>query len=120
MATESSTSWSPIRDQATVSVLLGNGDGTFRSHVDYPVPGAGSVEVADFNGDGKLDVAVATFQPMVYILLGNGDGTFQAPLSFPTRHPWKPLPADFNGDGRLDIAIGNFYDGSVSVLLAIF
>ena len=60
-----------------VSVLLGNGDGTFRPAVHYAA-GIGPIFVAagDFNGDGKLDLAVA-ISGGVRVLLGNGDGTFQ-------------------------------------------
>ena len=97
---------------------MGNGDGTFRQHVDYPDPGAGGVAaVGDFNQDGKLDLLVDNANT-ADILLGNGDGTLQAPLSFPTGgRPWGGVAADFSGDGRLDIAVGNFNDGTVSVLL---
>jgi hypothetical protein len=63
-------------DTGTVSILLGNGDGTFRASREY---GAGidtfSVAVGDFNGDGKPDLVVGT-NGGVGILLGNGDGTF--------------------------------------------
>jgi hypothetical protein len=61
-----------------VSVLLGNGDGTFRAAASYAVgSGPVSVAVGDFNGDGKLDLAVANEgSGDVSVLLGNGDGTF--------------------------------------------
>jgi hypothetical protein len=60
----------------SVSVLLGNGDGTFQTHVDYATgSGPDSVAVGDFNGDGKADLAV-TNDYAVSVLLGNGDGTF--------------------------------------------
>ena len=64
----------------TVSVLLGNGDGTFQAHVDYPTGQAPtSVTIGDFNGDGKLDLAVINQDDnTVSILLGNGDGTFES------------------------------------------
>ena len=62
-----------------VSILLGNGDGTFQSAVNYPAGSSpGSVVVADLNGDGFLDLAVTNYGGTVNVLLGNGDGTFQA------------------------------------------
>lgn len=102
-----------------VSILLGNGEGTFRPRVDYPTTGGAiRIDVGDFNQDGKLDLAVSTVKPSVDILLGNGDGTFQPALSFPTgNRPWNPVAADFNGDGHLDVATGNWDDGTISVLL---
>src|SRR5207244_1021346 len=72
-----------VADQTdnTISIFIGNGDGTFQTAVAYA---AGSnptwVAVADFNLDGKLDVAV-TASGTALTLQGNGDGTFQAPLS---------------------------------------
>ena len=61
---------------ATVSVLLGNGDGTFQPRSDYASGyGLRSLVAVDFNRDGALDLAAVYGQ--VYVLLGNGDGTFQ-------------------------------------------
>ena len=65
----------------SVSVLLGNGDGTFQNAMTTVVPDAvaafSQIVVSDFNGDGKLDVAIGS---LGVLLLGNGDGTFQTPL----------------------------------------
>src|SRR5260370_25213921 len=67
-------------DSDNISVLLGNGDGSFQVRQDFttarvPV----SVVVADFNGDGLSDLAVANvLSGNVSVLLGNGDGSFQA------------------------------------------
>jgi hypothetical protein len=106
----------------TVSVLLGNGDGTFKAHVDYPTGvGAYSVTIGDFNGDKKLDLAVAeTFSNTVSILLGNGDGTFQTNMDFVVGGSAESVVAhDFNGDGRLDLAVANGGTNTVSVLLQV-
>jgi hypothetical protein len=93
-----------------VSVLLGNGDGTFAAAVNYSVGTlASSVATADFNGDGKLDLAVVNHgDGTISILLGNGDGTFQAAIAYPAGTNAISLAvADFNGDGRLDLAVGS-------------
>ncbi len=100
----------------TISILLGNGDGTFRT----PMTFLGSVPisnpplaVADFNGDGNLDLARAGHSGSISIFLGNGDGTFQAGIVSPIMQPnpnisfISPMTVgDFNRDGKLDIAIG--------------
>ncbi len=107
-----------------LEILLGNGDGTFRSLVDYPT-GCGSnlndctAATADLNGDGKLDLVVRNSPAnTVQVLLGNGDGTFQNPLSFATgSNPEQVVVGDFNGDGRLDLVVANLDDSFVSVLL---
>ena len=101
-----------------VSILLGNGDGTFQTHVDYATgiqPSA--VVAADFNGDGKLDLAVANacgdpgceyYPGSVSILLGNGDGTFQAHVDYPTSGPFSLAIGDLNGDGKLDLVAADW------------
>lgn len=105
----------------SVSVLLGNGDGTFQPHVDYAVGSTPStVVVGDFNRDGKLDFAVCVQgSNTVAILLGNGDGTFQPPADFATGGGTaaRMVAGDFNGDGNLDLATTNSFAGTVSILL---
>ncbi|MGA8764368.1 MAG: FG-GAP-like repeat-containing protein [Candidatus Sulfotelmatobacter sp.] len=105
---------------STVSVLLGNGDGTFRARVDH-VTGTTpeGVAVGDFNNDGKLDIAVTnSASNTVSIFLGNGDGSFQPKKDYATGNtPWGIAVGDFNRDGNLDVVVTNATDGSVSVLL---
>src|SRR5580704_9285604 len=103
---------------AAISVLLGNGDGTFGSPIVYTSNllsiYSASIAVADFNGDGRLDVALTdTFgsDNAVAIALGNGDGTFQNP---PILYSAGLLPAgvvslDVNGDGKPDLAVAGGY-----------
>ena len=71
-----------------MSVLLGNGDGTFQAHIDYST-GAGTspecMRLGDFNGDGKLDVVTANAGTSnLSVLLNQGNGTFGAPTMFGT------------------------------------
>lgn len=94
----------------TVSVWLGNGDGTFQTSGEYQSGlEAFSVAVGDFNGDGTLDLAVASRgDSSVGVLLGNGDGTFQTHMNFPTApNPQFITIADFDSDGRLDLAVAS-------------
>ena len=69
-----------------------------------------SVAVGDFNGDGKLDLAVANYDSnTVSILLGTGTGSFGAKTDFGTGiEPASVAVGDFNGDGKLDLAVTNF------------
>jgi hypothetical protein len=103
-----------------VSVLLGKGDGTFQKHADYPV-GAGpdGIAVADFNGDGKLDLAVANdVGSSISVLFGNGDGTFQAHQDYAAgSFPHWIAVGDFNGDGKPDLVITNEGGASVGVFV---
>jgi uncharacterized protein (TIGR03437 family) len=105
-----------------VTVLLGNGNGSFQAPVFYPVGGyAPAVAVSDFNTDGKADLVVvhyaSTLPGQAAILLGNGDGTFQTAVNYSVgRGPGAVVAGDFNGDGNADLAVGSI-DSTVAVLL---
>src|SRR2546425_4616541 len=107
----------------TVSVLLGNGDGTFQPALIFGTSGANPeyVAVGDFNGDGVPDLAVAhsgSTPGTVSVLLGNGDGTFQPARLFAAgQGSLSVAVGDVNGDGRPDLAVANYYSNDVSVLL---
>lgn len=103
-----------------VSVLLGNGDGSFAASTTYG-PYYGQIfspVLADFSGDGNVDVAVAAWHSSaVKVFLGNGDGTLQAPSDFATAWGCNSLAAgDFNSDGEGDLVATN-YATDVSMLL---
>ena len=108
-----------------VSILLGNGDGTFQAKVDYAAGrDPNSMTAGDWNGDGNLDLAVANGHVSggVSILLGNGNGTFQAKVDYATGDSPRSVTAgDWNGDKKLDLAVANVgaarLSDDVSILL---
>jgi hypothetical protein len=104
----------------SVSVLLGNGDGTFQAPATYAA-GAGSmtVKVADLTNNGIPDIIVAHLhEGTISILLGNGDGTFQKAQTVATVFsPLGVAVGDFTGDGIPDLAVANGSSNQVSILL---
>jgi hypothetical protein len=109
----------------TFSVLLGKGDGSFKTAVNFGTTPARSVAVGDFNGDGRLDLVVAGGSckrgcPILYSLLGNGDGTFQAANGFVdlTQNSASAIAiVDLNGDGKLDVVLSDRTSSAISVFL---
>ena len=104
----------------TISVFLGNGDGTFASGVTYMTGnGPTSVATGNFNADANLDVVVTNAtDDTVSVLLGNGDGTLAAKQDFPVgKGPVSVAVADFNNDGKADLVVANQTDNTISVLL---
>jgi hypothetical protein len=115
----------------SVSVLLGSGDGTFQPAVIYDSGGenTSSVAIADVNGDGLLDLILASECPaggchygsegVVGVLFGNGDGSFQPAITYDSggQLAVSVAVADLNGDGKPDIAVANRNSNMVNILL---
>jgi hypothetical protein len=116
----------PCNTNPLINVLLGNGDGTFQAALQTPVysiEDISSTAIGDFNGDGRLDVAVMTFggSSPGLILLGKGDGTFnntgtgRFSAGLPEGGPVL-IALDVNGDGKLDLMSAN-QNNTISVML---
>jgi hypothetical protein len=103
-----------------LTILLGNGDGTFTLGAHYASPqfpdgtdtaavsNPEDVVVADVNNDGNLDVIESDYDNTINVFLGNGNGTFQAARSFdPGNYPRDVIPVDVNHDGKIDLVVTN-------------
>jgi len=105
----------------TVSILLGNGDGTFGNATSYATGNfPNAIAVADFNRDGKQDLAVANGGNTVSILIGNGDGTFAPAVNYFGTSGIQPVDVvvgDFNRDGTQDLAIA--IPGSLNLAVSL-
>lgn len=112
-------------NDGTVTILLGNGDGTFTQATGSPVRvggGALSLAVGDLNGDGIADLAVANVKDnTVSVLLGNGSGAFtqaaNSPIKVVGSSPSSVAIADFNRDGNSDLAVAIVGPNDVTVFL---
>ncbi|MGA2132915.1 MAG: VCBS repeat-containing protein [Bryobacteraceae bacterium] len=102
----------------TVSILKGNGDGTFQAPEPYDVPSfPTSIAFNDFNGGGKLDLVVAAFGG-VSILPNNGHGGLADMVNDPAgTAPSSIATGDFNGDGKPDLVVANKGSNNVSILI---
>jgi hypothetical protein len=120
-----------IRSEGAVALLLGNGNGTFMnvrtvalaSTSYYPALG---LAAADFNGDGKMDLAATESNypnGQVSVELGRGNGTFGQPivsaLTTTATSPTVVLAADFNGDGKADLVVVDDNGAGFQVLLGL-
>lgn len=106
----------------TISILLGNGDGTFLAKTDYDVGDLRytdtSIREGDFNNDGNLDLAFNEIADgTIGILYGNGDGTYgnRNTLSVPST-PTEIEVVDLNWDGLVDIVAESSFNASTDRL----
>jgi len=110
---------------SSLTVLIGKGDGTFTETVtayNFLSP-LNAIAVADFNSDGRLDLAISTFGTSLEIVNGNGDGTFQSPVNYSTALNYAAVDnaavsaIDLNHDGKPDLVVGGFLAGLNGVQL---
>jgi len=100
-----------------VTILLGNGDGTFRQGTNINVTGtAAFIALADFNGDHLPDLAISIFGSpgSTEVYLGQGDGTFKHSVTL-SNGEFQVVAGDFNADGHQDIAV--IVDGGINLYL---
>jgi hypothetical protein len=108
---------------SSLTIFLGKGDGTFKNSFTHQVGiQATSVAVADFNGDGRLDVAVANADydskdGNVMVFFGKGDGTFKKPAVYNLPAPYGIAAGDLNGDHHPDLVATGWNDSTVAILM---
>jgi len=110
----------PSTSATVAQSVVASSETGFRTQVTYSTgTGPSSVVVADFDGNGKADFAVAIQgSNNVVLFLGRGDGTFQSGTTNATGNSPVSLAAgDFNGDGKTDLAVANYGSNNVSILL---
>ena len=108
-----------ISTRNTLSVLMGNGDGTFGRRTDYVVGTLqASIAVGDLNGDGWPDLVVTHSPGNASVLIGNGDGTMATLVNLPVGGsvPTAVAMADVNGDGKRDLAVTLTGGGAVVLI----
>ncbi|HYG12233.1 MAG TPA: VCBS repeat-containing protein, partial [Pyrinomonadaceae bacterium] len=97
----------------SAGIMLGNGDGTFRAKVEYPLANwSQDAATGDFNGDGRTDLIYTVNDPQISfsLLTGNGDGTFNPPVNFPNTSGFDSpavVATDLDNDGRLDVVLAH-------------
>jgi hypothetical protein len=110
----------PFGGGPSLNVLLGKGDGTFQAPRTSTIGEAGNaLAIGDFNGDGKLDLALAASGvDNVSVVLGNGDGTFATNPGIPvnTGLPNAIAAGDFTGSGKTDLVTTGFAGGAAVLL----
>jgi hypothetical protein len=119
--------------ESLISILLGNGDGTFQKAKSFSLPLPTSMVAGDVNGDGKTDLlliyacdvqSIDCSNGAVDVYMGNGDATFLTPVHYNSEgyFPVQGTLADMNGDGKPDLLLANCggpncYFGTVSAML---
>jgi hypothetical protein len=110
----------PVAMNSTVSVLFGDGKGGFSQRMPLEIGAVGrGTGIADFNGDGALDLAIANnTSNTVSILLGDGKGRFAPKIDLRVgTNPRKLAVGDVNGDNKADIVTPNTGSNDVSILI---